>query len=309
MAMVERRVPTKEEVESWLRDRRNWGRWGPDDEMGTLNLITDEKRASAARLVQSGKTVSLSRFFPKTPGIGNPEPAHHWMRRAVREFGAGGCGDYVGVYYHGVASTHLDALCHVWDSEGMWNGRDPDREIKFDGASFGSIDRWSEGIITRGVLLDVPRHRGEAYVALDQPVHGWELEDIARAQGVTVGPGDAVVVYCGREAYNEANPDAPWGTREVARPGWHASCIPFLRDNDIAVIVWDMMDLFPHGYELPRTIHAVIHSYGLALVDNALLQPLAELCAREGRYEFMLTVAPLRVEGGTGSPVNPLVMF
>ena len=89
----------------------------------------------------------------------------------------------------------------------------------------------------------------------------------------------------------------------------HASCLPFLHENDIAILVWDMMDFTPNGYELPWSVHGAIFAYGMALLDNALLQPLAEVCAAEGRYEFMLMIAPLFVEGGTGSPANPIALF
>ena len=308
--MVERRIPTREEIESYLRDRRNWGRWGSDDELGTINLITPEKTVAAARLVQTGRRVSLSRYFPKNPSPENARPAQHWMYRFERALGAGASQDFYGIFYHGTVATHLDALCHVWDGDGMWNGRDPGQEITFDGATFGAVDKWGDGIVTRGVFLDVPKHRGEPYVAQESPVHGWELDDIARAEGVTLQPGDAVVVYSGREAFDEAHPERPWGTTNAtARPGLHASTIPFIRDNDVSVLVWDMMDLSPTGYDLPRTVHAVISSYGVALLDNAELKPLSQACAEEGRYEFMLTISPLKVEGGTGSPVNPIALF
>jgi hypothetical protein len=126
------------------------------------------------------------------------------MRTVPR--GRGGfAADYYGIFYHGVASTHLDALCHTWDEAGMWNGRDPRKEITFEGATFGSVDRWSEGIFTRGVLLDVPRHRGSPHVTQDEPVHGWELEEICRARGTRLEPGDAVCVYSGREAWQAAH--------------------------------------------------------------------------------------------------------
>ena len=313
--MVERRLPTQAEVESYLKDRRNWGRWGKDDEVGTINLITPEKRVAAASLVRSGRIVSLSRYFPKTPAPGNPNPAQHWMRASLRKDG-GAAVDYYGIAYHGTAATHLDALCHVWSDGGMWNGRDAAKEITFDGARFGAVDKWSHGIVTRGVLLDIPKHRGEPYVTHERPVHGWELEDIARAQGVRVEPGDALVVFSGREALVESDPDNnPYATLPSPetpnpdRPGLHASCLPFLRDNDVSALVWDMMDSHPMGYDIAFSVHGAIHAYGLALLDNALLQPLAEACAEEGRYEFMLTIAPLKVAGGTGSPVNPIALF
>ncbi len=306
--MVERRLPTQQEVESYLRDRRNWGRWGSDDEIGAINLITPQKRVAAAGLVRSGRSVSLSREFPTVPGPGNVNPAHHWMRTVA--FGTGGAAmDYYGIFYHGNIATHIDALCHIWDEHGIYNGRDPDSEITFDGAKFGGIEKWSDGIITRGVLIDMPKHRGEPYVTQEHPVHGWELEDAAKAQGVTMEPGDALAVYCGREAWQDAHPDTPYATMSPDRPGFHASCLPFIRDNDVAVLVWDMMDANPLGYDVPFTVHGAIYAYGVALLDNALLQPLAEACAEEGRHEFMLTVNPLRVVGGTGSPVNPVALF
>ena len=304
---MERRLPTQEEVESYLRDRRNWGRWGDDDGVGAINLITPQKRAAAAGLVRSGRSLSLSRDFPKTPGPGNIYPAQHWMRTIERGTG-GGAVDYYGIFYHGIVTTHLDALCHVWSEDGMWNGHDPAKEITFDGAKFGSVDGWADGIITRGVLIDIPRHRGEPYVTHQRPVHGWELEEAAKAQGLVLEPGDALVVYSGRERWTEDHPEAPWGT-VAERPGLHASCLPFIRDNDVSVLVWDMMDFTPYGYDIPWSVHGVIFAYGVALLDNAILQPLAEACVEEGRYEFMLMILPLKVVGGTGSPVNPIALF
>ena len=142
---------------------------------------------------------------------------------------------------------------------------------------------------------------------LDTPVHGWELEEIATAQGVELEPGDAVCVYSGREKFAAAN-GGVW-TRGAERPGLHASCLPFIRDNDISLLVWDMMDAAPNEYNVPWTVHGAIFAYGVALVDNSLLEPLANACAEEGRYEFMLTINPLLVVGGTGSPANPIAVF
>jgi hypothetical protein len=303
--LPERPVPTKVEVESYLRDRRNWGRWGADDQVGAVNLITAEKRLQAAALVRSGRAVSLSREFPKTPAPNNPTPAQHFMHTLDR--GTGGAAlDYYGISYHGQASTHLDSLCHVWNEDGMWNGRKPSDEIGFAGARFGAITNWSTGIITRGVLLDVPRFRGEPCVTQARPIHGWELEDIAKAQGISIEPGDALIVYGGREAWDRVNPI--WGSG-TSRPGLHASCLAFIRDTDAALLVWDMMDLAPNGYDVPWSVHGAIFAYGVGLVDNALLEPLAAACAEEGRYTFMLMVLPLVVGGGTGSPTNPVALF
>ena len=310
--MTDRKLPTDADVRSWIRDRNNWGRWGKDDQLGAMNLVTPAKRVAATRLVRSGRSVSLSRPFPKEPGPNNAYPAQHYMRTVPR--GKGGfAADYYGIFYHGIASTHIDALCHTWDEGGMWNGRDPKKEVTFEGATFGGVEHWSEGIITRCVMLDVPRHRGVASVTQDAPVHGWELDEILSKRGIRLEPGDAVAVYSGRDAWQANNPDTPYGRPfgggPNIRPGLHVSCLPFLRDHDVSLLVWDMLDHLPIGYDIPWAVHAALFAYGVALVDNALLEPAAKACVEEGRDEFMLVIAPLRVVGGTGSPANPLAVF
>lgn len=305
--MSERQTPSKAEVMSYLRERRNWGRWGDRGSAGAVNLIDAQKRLEAVSLVKNGRTVSLSRPFPVEPRTENPRPAQHFMSVMERPHGGGAAMDYYGVYYHGTATTHIDALCHVWDSGGMWDGKSPGEILTFSGGTYATVDAWSDGILTRGVLLDVPGHRGAPYVTLDSPVHGWELEDIAQAQGVEIRPGDAVMVYSGREAY-AADHGGNWAGGD-SRPGLHASCLKFVRDNDISILGWDMMDASPNEYDVPWTVHGVIFAYGVALLDNSLLEPLANACAEEVRHEFMLTINPLNVIGGTGSPVNPIAVF
>ena len=296
---------TSDEFREYIEEKRNWGRWGDDDQLGTINLITADKRRRAASLVRSGRLLSLSRPLPTTPAPNNPKPAHHYMKRIDRPDGGGHSLDYIGLDYHGLACTHLDALCHLWGPDGMWNGHNPDDAIGFDGATYGSVDHW-EGIVTRGVLLDVPRHRGTPYVTPDEPVHGSELEAIAKADGIDVEAGDAVAVYCGREAWDRDHP-VPNPNEPRRLPGLHGSCIKFFRDTDTAVLLWDMMDAAPSDFGW--MVHSAIWLLGLALVDNALLEPLAAACAAEDQYEFQLSLAPLRIIGGTGSPVNPLAML
>ncbi len=292
---------------AYRAETRNWGRWGDDDHAGAINLITAEKHVEATSLVRSGRTVSLSRAYPKQTARYNPTPAQHFIQITPdRGDGGGMVVDYYGFMYHGQAMTHIDALCHIWDAGGMWNGRQPDEVLNTGGTAFADITAWSDGIITRGVLLDVPRHRGEPYVTPEQPVRDEELVAIADAQGVEVRPGDALLVYSGLDAFR-----AERGNEEEPRhrPGLHASCARFIRERDVSMLVWDMMDAYPNEADLPWPVHGVLYNYGVALLDNALLEPLAAVCAEEGRYEFMLMVLPLRVEGGTGSPVNPVAMF
>ena len=275
--------------------KRNWRRWGDDDQMGAANLITPSKRVSAAGLVKTGRTVSLSRPF--TP------PQHYVRINAER----GSVVDYYGFEYHGVVVTHLDALSHMWDRNGMWNGRDPAKEMDTSGVRFGDITAFGGGLITRGVLLDVPRHRGTAHVVAGEAVTGEELEAIAKARGVTIGSGDALLVHCGRDAFVRAGHS--YGSSTEARPGLDGSCARFIRDRDVSLLVWDMHDALPdaEGHRWP--VHGVLYSYGVPLVDNAWLEPLAQACAEERRDEFMLVVLPLKVTRGTGSPVNPIALF
>jgi len=295
------------EVLSLLRDRRNWGRWGPDDQRGAINLITLEKRTAAARLVRNGRAVSLSRDFPTKAGPRNPFPVKHIIN-TMDHRGGGAALDHLSFVFHGFSATHVDALCHVWDENGLWNGRDAS-EIKPDGVTWGGIEAWRDGITTRGVLLDVPGFRSEPFVTMDRPITDTELEEVARAQGVDLGAGDAVAIYGGREKFEAAHPDWRMESLESPTPGLDASCLRFIRDHDIAVLVWDMLDAGPNPYGVPWTLHGAIFAYGIAIVDNALLEPLAEACAEEGRYEFMLTFAPIPIVGGTGSPVNPIALF
>ena len=276
------------------RDRRNWGRWGANDQVGAINLITAEKRRAAAGLVQTGRTVSLSRTF---------EPPQHFITKSSLGSGGGYVMDYLGFIYHGATITHIDALCHIWDGDGMWQGRDPDAEINTQGAHFGDITHWKEGITTKGVLIDVPRHRGEPHVSVDQPVTGEELDAIARAENVTVEPGDALLVHSGWTAYMASGDDGSRGS-----PGLHPSCAEFVRDHDVALLGWDLMDARADS-NLPWPVHGVLFNFGVALLDNALLEPIAEACAEENRWSFLFQAFPLNVARGTGSPVNPIAMF
>ena len=304
-----------DDLTEYLDRRRNWGRWGDDDQLGALNLITPKKRLAALQLARTGRTVSLSRHVPTQPGIGNPHPFQQYIR-TVGTPEEGAVLEFHGAFYHGFACTHIDALNHIWGPDGLWNGRDPKREVTSEGVRWADVDKFSGGILTRAVLLDVPRHRGTSCVTIESPVHGDELAEIAEGEGVTVQPGDAIVVYSGRSAWEQDN--APWGfeafvgeSGEVVmrRPGLHASCLKFIRETDAAVIAWDMMDAKPNEYGVRYTIHAVLSQYGVALVDNCLLEPLAEACAAEGSYEFALLLAPLRIHGGTGSLINPIAIF
>jgi Putative cyclase len=275
-----------------------------------------EKRVQAASLVRLGRTVSMSRPFPKEPSPINPFPALHYMNRGVRETG-GSAVDFYGIAYQGMNSTHIDSLCHVWDENGMYNGRKADEVITYRGATFGQIDNWRDGIVTRGVLLDVPRFRGTQYVAQDKPVHGWELEQVAKAQGVQLTPGDALVVYSGREAWTRAA-GRPWGSGVSTAPEGHVHgpdrlglrLLPGVHPGDRCLRAG-----LGHDGRVPQRRGAAVDGAwrDLHLRYRPARQRAARAARRDlrgrGRSEFMFVTSPLGVEGGTGSPTNPLAIL
>lgn len=322
-AYVERRPPTAVEV-SELLNRRLWNVWGGDDQLGAINLITASNRQRALSEIERGELVSLCRPFPKIASPENPEPAVHlMMHNHDRGGGNGAAVDFIGLACHGVAGTHLDALCHVWTDSGMWNGRDPQQHITISGATWADVSTMADRLVTRGVLIDIPQFRSQAFVDEDAPVHGWELEAALKAQGDDLEPGDAVVVYSGREAWSRQH--GPWGAKPSqepgaamhgapqshapSRPGLHVSCLEFLGQFRPSILVWDMMDAHPIAHQQPWGVHAALPLLGIALVDNALLEPLARECSTRATNAFLLTIAPLPIQGGTGSPVNPLALL
>jgi kynurenine formamidase len=251
--------------------------------------------------------VSCANPLATLPASRNPNPAQHFMR-----FGPTGSSDYIGVSFHGYSNTHIDALCHIWTGPwgDMYNGR-PSSDVSSGGSRSNSVDRWRDGIIARGVLYDVPRFRGQPHVSVDEPVHGWDLEDVARAQGIEPRAGDAVLVRSGLDPFLAAYPDFAH-TAPPSTPGVHCSALEFLYDTSASLLGWDLQEAGGQHEVYPARIpiHEVAIPYmGMPLLDNANFERLAETCAELGRWEFLFVISPLVVLGGTGSPVNPLAIF
>jgi kynurenine formamidase len=301
-----REIPGWEQVSTYLDEKCNWGRWGSDDQAGTVNLITPEKRRQAAALVRAGISLSLSRPLDGTPGPLNPRPFLHFMETREHDFGWETTRDFIAMPCHAYTNTHIDALGHIAKDDQLWGGRSVSQSLRFDGLHWGSVEMWKDGIVTRGVLLDIPHHRGGSYVSRDQPVHGWELDDICAEHNLVLSSGDALLVYCGRDKWEDDEDPATVGS---SRPGLHASCLKFIRDRDVSVLVWDMLDARPAGYPAPWTIHIAIQKFGLAVIDSADLSQLSSICSKDNTYEFMFVASPLLIGGGTGSPINPLVIL
>jgi kynurenine formamidase len=291
----------------------NWNRWGPEDQRGTLNLITPERRRAALGSVRSGRTVSCARDL--VPGLmpyarGATAVEFDMVRSGADAppDAAAGASEHLGMVFHGRYVTHLDSLAHVFDRGRLYNEVDA-REVSPAGTRTHAVTVASEGIVTRGVLLDAARHRGVTELADGTPVEADELDAIARAQGVTPRPGDAVLLRTGHGARVAAwRPgDAPL----TGYAGWAPSCLPWLHRHDAAVAGADTaQDPLPAPADVRYELHVTgIVRLGLWLLDNCDLEELAAACESERRWDFLFVIAPLRLAGGTGSPVNPIAIF
>jgi len=294
----------------------NWGRWGDDDDRGTLNLLSPAA-AHVAGLVRDGDPISLAHDLATVPSPDCPFPAQHHMLAsgdALESSGVPGyqaTRDYVGTDVHGLGLTHLDAPCHMFVDGRMYNGR-PANDVVSIGAVTNTVMAAAGGIVGRGVLLDVPRARGVDHLRPGDSVTSADLDHAEAAAGLQVGPGDVLVVATGREARAAAR-------GQVVNPfteglaGLHAGCLDWLYERGVAVLGGDgISDAMPPGpiESWPFPIHQIgIVSMGLWLIDNMRLAGLLRRCAEVGRWQFLFVAAPLRIPGGTGSPLNPLAIF
>ena len=313
--MSERRVPSEQEVLGWFDQLSNWGRWGAGDQRGTLNLVTPEKRRQAAALVRDGLSLSCAWEIDTTPQpdqvFGSPQRFMLGTGQGLPETPRwGGASEYLGLVFHGYSVTHLDALSHYfWDGM-MYNAVPAERVTSRQGATHHAMSVLAEGVTTRGVLLDVAALRDVAWLEPGEGVFPEDLDAAEARQGVRVESGDAVLLRTGYgRRKRERGADE---TARVGRAGWHVACLPWLRERDVALIGCDTaQDVHPSGYAALRSpVHAVgIVALGLWLLDNCDLEPLAAACAERGRSEFCFQLAPLRIVGATGSPVNPIAVL
>jgi kynurenine formamidase len=313
-------TPTEQQVIRWFDELSNWNRWGADDELGTLNLITLEKRVAAFALARAGEVVSCARTIRYQHEVDAHDPPRHFMLRAgvvppaPGSYGRTSLGDHFTFTPHGLTITHLDAPSHsVWRSDPdrprtMYNGH-ADSVVTLSGAGKGSIELAGGGIVTRGVLLDIPGVKGVDWLEPGTAIFPEDLEAAEQRQHVHVEAGDALIVRTGHVARrNRLGPVNP----PDARAGLQAACLPWLRQRDVALLVSDSaQDVGPYDYpKLGYPIHGVgMVALGLWLLDNADPEGLLEACQRHARWEFLFTVAPLKWQAGTASPVNPLALF
>ena len=300
------------EFRALFQEVSNWGRWSERPERGALNELTPERVVEAARLVRSGVTVSLSLPLDTEDRIDNPEPAdHHMTMLTDQDIGSGSvrfAKDYVGVDYHNDGHSHIDAFSHV-AYDGLFYDGTPEDSVTAEGADSGAIDILRDGLVGRGVLLDIPRLRGIPWLEPGEDVFPADLEAAEREEETHVGPGDILLVRTGHARRRAELP--PWDTR-VAKAGLHATTASFLAERRIAALGSDgNSDTAPSSTEgVGFPIHVLaLNAMGIHLLDYLQLEDLARQCEAVQRWEFLFAAAPLRLVRGTGSPLNPTAIF
>jgi kynurenine formamidase len=297
---------SRAQYERWQKELSNWGRWGKDDELGALNLITPAKRKQAAALVRDGVSVSLASNAATEPDVDVPCPVQ-WEMINVSP---GSAMDRIAYpCIHGAGTTHIDAFSHVFFNGRMFNGYDQAGVVtKEGGAAKNAILMMKSGIVTRGVLYDIPQLTGVPFLEPGTRISIADLEAWEKKAGVRAGPGDALLLRWGR--WTRRAKLGPWPINS-AMAGLDHSVIPWLKKRDIAVLGWETPDYAPRA---PGDIASAVHNFavgilGIAVLDRADFDAVSEAAAARKRWEFMLMIAPLPIPRGTGSPVNPIAVF
>jgi kynurenine formamidase len=328
------RANPEAEIARAVRAYSNWGRWGADDVLGTVNFITDELRLAAAGLVRRGASFSLSQRFdmdgPQRGWRRRTNPVHTMLDTGTDAalghqgfpHGIGGADDVIAMPLQ--CSTQWDGLGHIFDHGKAWNGRDAARTVTSDGDLVTGIEQLARPVCGRGVLLDVARVIGPSLGAADSgdgvgtrgelpdgfAITQEHLTATAAAHGVTVGRGDLLLVRTGRyaRALREGWGDYAGG----ASPGLSFTTAGWLHRTEIAAVATDTwgFEVRPNEFdEAFQPLHQVaIPNMGLLIGEMWALEELAADCAADGVYEFFLTAAPLPITGAVGSPVNPIAV-
>ena len=296
-----------------MTELSNWGRWGPDDELGAANFITPAKRKAAAALVTEGLSISLAHDVIQEEAVDGGT----YLDRQVLRVSATGAADqyqYTGTY-HGAIHSHLDSVaCHVMFEGKGYNGVPMEAIEETGGCPQGSIHALRDGIVTRGILFDATllpgRATADGWLEPGTPITWADLETLEEIEGVRVSEGDVILLYTGRWKRRAAL--GPWPTSEGVA-GYQAEVAYFLKERGVSFIGHDMYnDVSPHGF--PQSVGLPLHrlalvALGVSIFDNLDFERLAEEARRLNRYEFLFTAAPLRIEQGMGSPINPIATF
>ena len=312
-------IPNEDAVASYFEKYSNWGRWGPADEAGALNLITRETRLAAIAEVTEGLTVSCS--WPivmnqqRTNDVFTPMRLMHSTgeglsaERLRLEGRSAMAAEWIGMQFHGNTITHIDALCHNSVDARMYNGFAAESVSALSGAAKLGVTAAGASLMARGVLLDIASTKGVRWLGSAEAVFPEDLEAAEERQGVRVRSGDVVLLHTGhcRRIADEGIVPLAQGL-----PGWHVACIPWLYEREVSMIGADMAnDVIPSGYaSFAYPVHAVcLVAMGVWLIDNMNTEGLRTTCEKLERWSFLLAMPALLMEGATGSPVNPIAMF
>ena len=285
--------------------------WGPDDRRGALNHITPARVAAAAGEVRLGRTVSLAAPLAGS-APDNPEPGARHMKHLPGEpsgvAGVSFAADQLTMNIHGDVDSHIDALCHVSYNGTLYNGVAPGT-VTSQGAQELSIEDAHDGIVGRGVLLDVPRVRGVQWLEPGDHVTAADLAAAEAAQQIRVGPGDLLFVRVGHRMRRDQL--GPWDVA-ASRAGLDPRIIEFVAERQVAVLGSDSnSDTAPSSVDgVAFPVHVLaINALGMLLLDYLQFDDLLAHCETAGRWSFLCVIAPLRLPGATGSPVNPIAIL
>jgi kynurenine formamidase len=303
---------TDEAVLELFGSLSNWGRWGEDDQAGTLNLVTTDVVARGAALAREGVSVSCARPLGvrRENLIGSQQLLHLMVLTgdAAPAEGQGAAADWFGIGCHGNFVTHLDAHSHIFWGGKMYNGRPASQVGAERGATAGGIEPMFAGLNSRGLLIDGPAIRGTKWLEPGDALRPAELDRWLGSHGVAAQPGDVLYVRTGRDAWEAARADVDL---ECESPGMSVDCLRWLREHDIAMMVSDTgHEVLPSGFSVSQPIHVVaLVAMGMWLVDNASLGELARQSQASDRIEFFSCVAPIALRRSTGCPINPICIF
>jgi len=304
------------EFERIFESVKNWGRWGPDDQLGTMNFVTPATVRAAAGLVRSGRRVSMEIPINTKAGPDNPNPAIHFVSQGHDiDIGSGGLRfglDFFGMACHGDCHTHIDALCHISYNGQTYNGKPAQDVLTSMGATTLDIANYGDGVVGRGVLLDLPRFRGVKWLEPGEAVTRAELEACETAEGVHLGEGDFFVYRTGHHRRRLELGAWDNGPDGEGKAGLHVDTIPWMHERRIAAFLPD-----GDGEAIPSCVDGMIYpihplqivAMGMLTADSLQFEDLARACQEEDRFEFMVVGLPLRMPGGTGSPWNPIAIF
>ena len=306
-----------DDVKALAEKYKNWGKWGADDQLGTLNYITPQKIIDASQLVKQGKVVSLAIPFddkgPQTGSFGRFNPIH-FMLQDGGDISVGAQDHIPNLQYTDDAvtmplqcATQWDALAHILYQGKMYNGFEA-REINSTGAKKNGMENAKDKIATRGVLLDIPRYKGKQWLDPGEAIYPADLDGAAEMGKVSVGTGDIVLIRTGQ--IGQVRAEGSWGEYSGgSAPGLGVDCAAWICENEIAGYATDTWgtEVIPNETaEIFQPLHMILIVHAGMLIGEIFdLEGLADDCANDGVYEFLFVAPPLPITGAVGSPINP----